>query len=69
MRGIIPPDIASTDLSVMLRQGLPPVVAKRVWTCGALWLICMHTDDIAKVRTNLFHYSVVALHFKKIVVH
>ena len=49
MRGIVPPDITSTNLSIMLRQGLPPLVAKRVWSCGALWLICMHMDDIAKV--------------------
>ena len=50
MRGIVPPDIASTNLSVMLRQGLPPLVAKRVWSCGALWLICMHSSDIGKIH-------------------
>lgn len=50
MRGIVPPDVTSTNLSLMLRQGLPPLVAKRVWTCGALWLICMHSADIAKIH-------------------
>jgi hypothetical protein len=50
MRGIVPPDITSTNLSLMLRQGLPPLVAKRVWTCGALWLICMHSADIGKIH-------------------
>lgn len=52
MREFVPLDIYKTSVDRMIQQGLTPAVAARVWTNKALWLICTHKDDIAKVRGN-----------------
>ena len=50
MRQIIPQDISKTNLSHMSSQGIPSEIASRLWNTKVLWLICMHPDDIFKVR-------------------
>jgi hypothetical protein len=48
MRRVIAPDITKTTLSVILEDGVPDAIAKRIWNVKALWLICMHESDIKK---------------------
>lgn len=68
MREFVPVDIYKTTLGRMIEQGLTPAVAARIWTNKALWLICTHKEDIAKVPivTNFGIYCggcrVVAFH-------
>jgi hypothetical protein len=50
MRGLIPPNIAKTDMKTMLKEGVPRDIAERVWQKKVLWLICMHADDLPKVQ-------------------
>lgn len=50
MRKLIPPNITKTTLTAMIKQSVPEVLANRFWNTKALWLICMHKDDIRKVH-------------------
>lgn len=52
MREIIPPNITKTKLKKILNEGIPRLIAKRIWDTKALWLICMHRDDIKKVHVG-----------------
>ncbi len=54
MRQLIPLDIYKWDLPSLQAAGLPAPLAHRIWTIKALWLICMHPDDIAKVCTVIY---------------
>jgi len=49
MRKLIPPNITKTRLKRMISEGIPTAIANRIWETKALWLICMHSDDIHKV--------------------
>ena len=59
MREFVPVDIYKTTLGRMVEQGLTPAVAARIWTNKALWLICTHKEDIAKVDVLIFFIVVV----------
>eukprot|EP01032_Pedospumella_encystans_P018906 gene18906-21507_t len=50
MREFVPVDIYKTTPGRMIEQGLTPAVAARIWTNKALWLICTHKGDIAKIH-------------------
>jgi hypothetical protein len=50
MRAIIPPHITKTKLKTIIKEGVPKDIAHRIWETKALWLICMHKDDIRKVE-------------------
>lgn len=57
MRQLIPVDVQSrSNKRVMAEQGLPPDIATRVATTKALWLICMHPDDVAMVERFLLPF-------------
>ena len=50
MRGLIPPNIAKTDLKTMISDGVPKKIARHIWQRKALWLICKHPLDIPRVH-------------------
>jgi len=52
MRAIIPPHITKTKLKTIIKEGVPKDIAHRIWETKALWLICMHKDDIRKVHVG-----------------
>ena len=52
MREFVPLDIYKTTLQRMIDRGLTPAVAGRIWNTKILWLICMHKEDIKKVRSS-----------------
>jgi hypothetical protein len=50
MRQLIPIDVQSRgNKKIMVEQGVPPEIAARIASTKALWLICMHPDDVAMV--------------------
>jgi hypothetical protein len=50
MRQLIPIDVQSrSNKKIMVEQGVPNDVASRIAATKALWLICMHPDDISMV--------------------
>lgn len=53
MREFVPIDIYKSSQERMIEQGLTPAVANRIWMHKALWLICMHKEDIKKVNIAL----------------
>jgi hypothetical protein len=50
MRMLIPPDVTQTNVNKMIDEGVPKVIANRIWNKKALWLICMHADDIKRIH-------------------
>ena len=50
MREYVPVDVHVSNLKSIIAQGLPEAIANRIWETKILWLICMHKDDIYKVR-------------------
>jgi hypothetical protein len=50
MRAVIPPDVTQTNVNKMIEEGVPKVIANRIWNKKALWLICMHADDIKRIH-------------------
>lgn len=50
MRMIIPNDVTQTNVNKMIEEGVPKVIANRIWNKKALWLICMHADDIKRIH-------------------
>lgn len=49
-RGLVPLDVARSSVQKMVEEGLPESIAARLWRCRSLWLVCMATEDIAKVH-------------------
>ena len=50
MRCLIPVDICVTSLAKLRQSELPDSVCDRIFKIKALWLICMHKDDIQKIH-------------------
>lgn len=50
MRELIPADVTSTNVQKMIEEGVPKTLANRIWSKKALWLICMHIDDIKRIH-------------------
>ena len=49
-RGLVPLDVQRSSVQKMVQEGLPESIAARLWRCRSLWLVCMATEDIAKVH-------------------
>lgn len=63
MREFIPVDIHKSNLKQLIKQGVPPAIAIRIWGIKILWLICMHKDDIYKVLINCYHSYLSFINF------
>ena len=50
MRRFVPPDITRSSVAKMVGEGLPDAIAQRLWRCRSLWLVCLATEDIAKIH-------------------
>jgi hypothetical protein len=50
MRQLIPPDVRSSEKSKIIAEGIPETIAGRIWKTKALWLICMHPDDVKRIH-------------------
>jgi hypothetical protein len=59
MRKLIPPDIHRRHSQDMIADGLPVDLAKYIWKRQALWLICMHPEDLFKVKHLKFRIEIL----------